>query len=333
MTEMLRFFSEEERAALQKIAQKIKNCDSVAIVTHMRPDGDAYGSSLALAEAIRSTGKICAVCDETPVPENLVFLPETADIQNDLPLDYGLYIACDCADVQRMGQLSAAFQEAEKRACSVNIDHHVSNTRFAKENFVRVCSANCMNVLALIETLDVPLTERIANLLMTGLLTDSGCFSHDDVSEETFAAAARLVSCGADVCALQYRLFKKQSKERALLHGQTMSKMRFDFDDRFAYIVVTREAMETLGAPQSATEGFVDFPLSVDSVEICASILEVKKNQYKIALRSKSYADVNRLAATFGGGGHVRAAGCMLNGNLYEVIDKLSYAVSQYLRD
>ena len=75
----------------------------------------------------------------------------------------------------------------------------------------------------------------------------------------------------------------------------------------------------------------MDFPLSVDGVEICASVMEVKKGQYKISLRSKSYADVNRLAATFGGGGHVRAAGCMLSGDLYEVLDRLSYAVSQYL--
>ena len=133
------------------------------------------------------------------------------------------------------------------------------------------------------------------------------------------------------MASLQYTLFKKQSKARALLHGETMSKMKFDFDDRFAYIVITREMLERHGADQGATEGFVDFPLSVDGVEICASVMEVKKGQYKISLRSKSYADVNKLAGTFGGGGHVRAAGCMLNGELYEVIDRLSYAVSQYL--
>lgn len=100
----------------------------------------------------------------------------------------------------------------------------------------------------------------------------------------------------------------------------------------FINIVITKESMERLNADAGMTEGFVDFPLSVDSVEICASVMEVKKRQYKISLRSKSYADVNRLAGIFGGGGHVRAAGCMLNGDLYDVLDKLSYAVSQYLR-
>lgn len=332
MTDVLRFFNKEEHAALARIAEKLRAAEKIAVITHMRPDGDAFGSALALVSALKALGKDCAVCDESEVPSNLSFIKETAWIIRELPEDADVYVAADCADIARLGALAGDFKAAEARAFTVNIDHHVSNTRFAKENFVRVCSANCMNMLGLILTLGVTVDKNTANLLMTGLLTDSGGFSHDDVSEETFAAAAFLCAAGADVAALQYTLFKKQPRERALLHGETMSKMKFAFDNRFAYIVITKEAMERLGADAGMTEGFVDFPLSVDSVEICASVMEVKKRQYKISLRSKSYADVNKLAGIFGGGGHVRAAGCMLNGDLYEVLDKLSYAVSQYLR-
>lgn len=331
MTDVLRFFKEEERAALSRIAAQLKAAEKIAVVTHMRPDGDAFGSALSLAAALKKAGKNCVVCDESEVPSNLSFIKETAWLTRELPRDADVYVAADCADAARLGALAEDFCGWQARALTVNIDHHVSNTRFAKENFVRVCSANCMNMLGLILTLGVEVDKSIANLLMTGLLTDSGGFSHDDVSEETFAAAAYLCAAGADVAALQYALFKKQPKERALLYGETMSNMKFAFENRFAYIVVTKEAMGRLGADAGMTEGFVDFPLSVDSVEICASVMEVKKKQYKISLRSKSYADVNRLAGTFGGGGHVRAAGCMLNGDLYEVLDKLSYAVSQYL--
>ncbi|MDD6995830.1 MAG: DHH family phosphoesterase [Candidatus Borkfalkiaceae bacterium] len=332
MTDVLRFFKDEERAALTRIAAQLNAAKKIAVITHMRPDGDAFGCALALAAALKKTGRECVVCDESEVPSNLSFMKETEWLVRELPQDADVYVAADCADIARLGAISGDFKNAEKRALTVNIDHHVSNTRFAKENFVRVCSANCMNMLGLIVTLGVTVDKAVANLLMTGLLTDSGGFSHDDVTEETFAAAAYLCAAGADVAALQYTLFKKQPKERALLHGETMSKMKFAFENRFAYIVITREAMERLGADAGMTEGFVDFPLSVDSVEICASVMEVKKRQYKISLRSKSYADVNKLAATFGGGGHVRAAGCMLNGDLHEVLDKLSYAVSQYLR-
>lgn len=332
MTDVLRFFNKEERAALTRIAEKLRAAEKIAVITHMRPDGDAFGSALALVAALKKAGKDCVACDESGVPSNLAFIKETAWITSELPENADVYVAADCADIARLGALAGDFKAAEARALTVNIDHHVSNTRYAKENFVRVCSANCMNMLGLILTLGVEIDKDTANLLMTGLLTDSGGFSHDDVTEETFAAAAFLCAAGADVAALQYTLFKKQPKARALLHGETMSKMKFAFDNRFAYIVITKESMERLNADAGMTEGFVDFPLSVDSVEICASVMEVKKRQYKISLRSKSYADVNRLAGIFGGGGHVRAAGCMLNGDLYDVLDKLSYAVSQYLR-
>ena len=110
-----------------------------------------------------------------------------------------------------------------------------------------------------------------------------------------------------------------------------MSGLRYAHDDRFAFVVIDRETMEKVGADNGATEGFVDFPLNIETVEIAASLLEMKKGQYKVSLRSKKYADVNKLAAVYGGGGHVRAAGCMLFGDLEEIIDKLSYTVSQYL--
>lgn len=331
MTDILRFFTSDERAFFERTARAFLRAKKIAVITHMRPDGDAFGSALSLTAALRSLGKDCAVCDESGVPANLAFIKESAWIQNTLPEDAEIYVAADCADITRLGALDESFRKAAKNALTVNIDHHVSNTRFAKENFVRVCSANCMNMLGLILTMGVTIDETIADLLLTGLLTDSGAFAHDDVTEETFAAAAYLTACGAHVSALQYELFRRQSKARALLFGDVMSRMKFDFDDRFAYIVTTQEAMKRVGADASATEGFVDFPLRVESVEISASVMEVKKGQYKISLRSKSYADVNKLAATFGGGGHVRAAGCMLCGDLYDVLDRLSYAVSQYL--
>lgn len=331
MTDILKFFSEDEQAFFARLKGRIEAAKKIAVVTHMRPDGDAFGSALSLARVLKDMGKNCVVCDESEVPSNLAFIKETAWLERELPGDADLYIAVDSADIARLGTASEAFYLAAARAHTVNIDHHVSNTRYAQENFVRVCSANCMNMLGLLLSLGAKIDKETANLLMIGLLTDSGGFSHDDVTEETFAAGAYLAAAGADVATLQYTLFKKQSKVRALLYGETMSKMKFDFEDRFAYIVITREMLERHGADQGATEGFVDFPLSVDGVEICASIMEVKNGQYKISLRSKTYADVNKLAGTFGGGGHVRAAGCMLSGDLYEVIDRLSYAVSQYL--
>ena len=318
--------------SLQQIADRIKRAKSVAIFTHMRPDGDAYGSALALSKALENLKIPNQVCVETDIPSNLTFINGVGRVTKRPQGEFDLLVTVDCSDEQRLGALTEEFYLAKrKKIDTINIDHHVSNTRYAKWNFVKTCAANCMNIATLIEYLGVPFDKTIAEYLLIGLLTDSGNFSHDDVSEDCFLLAAKLVKAGADIRYYNYNLFKKQAKARAALYAKTMSGIRYYHDDRFAVIVVTRENMRACGADDGMTEGFVDFPLNVDGVEVAASALEMKKGQYKISLRSKEYADVNKIAGVYGGGGHVRAAGCMLFGDIEDVLDRLSYTISQYL--
>ncbi len=319
---------------METIIKKIKTAKRVAIFTHMRPDGDALGSALALSSALDNLHIANEVCVETDVPSNLAFINGLEKVKKAPEKEYDLLVCVDCADVQRLGVLSDEFLRAtRKNIYTVNIDHHISNTRYAKYNYVRECSANCMNVAQLVEYLGAPFDKKTAEYLLIGLLTDSGNFAHDDVTEETLSLAAKLVAAGADIRYYHYNLFKKQPKARAALHAMVMSGMRYYFDDRFAAIIITRAMMEKCGADNGMTEGFVDFPLNVDTVEVAAAVMEVKPRHYKVSLRSKEYADVNKIAATFGGGGHVRAAGCMLFGDLEEILDKLSFIVSRYLND
>lgn len=325
-------FEESMQHTLEQIAGRIKQAKSVVILTHMRPDGDAFGSALALSCALDFLKIPNQVCDESDIPSNLTFIDGVEKIQKTPKGEFDLLVTVDCSEEQRLGALSEVFFLAKrKKIDTVNIDHHVSNSLFAKYNYVQNCAANCMHIASLIEYLGAPIDKKTAEYLLIGLLTDSGNFSHDDVQEETFLLAAKLVKVGADIRYLNDMLFKRQPKARAKLYARTMSGMRFYHDDRFAVIVVTKKNMEECGADLGMTEGFVDFPLNVDTVEIAASVLEVKKGQYKISLRSKTYADVNRLAGVYGGGGHVRAAGCMLFGDLEDVLDRLSYTASQYL--
>lgn len=317
---------------LEQIANRIKQAKSVLIMTHMRPDGDAFGCALALSKALDFFKTPNQVCVESDIPSNLTFIEGIQTVQKQPTFAYDLLITLDCSDEQRLGALSDELLTAKrKKIDTINVDHHVSNTRYAKYNYVRECAANCMNVAALIEYMGAPFDKKTAEYLMIGLLTDSGNFSHDDVTEETLLLAAKLVKAGVDIRYYNYNLFKKQPKARAALFGRTMSGIRYYHDNRFGVIVVTKAAMEECGADHGMTEGFVDFPLNVDTVEVAASLLEVKKGQYKISLRSKTYADVNKIAGVYGGGGHVRAAGCMLFGDVEDILDRLSYTVSQYL--
>lgn len=319
--------------SIKEIAEKLKKAKSVAIFSHTRPDGDAYGSSLALSRALEAIGVKTCVCNDSDTPSNLAFVEELKTVGKRPAFDAETFVAVDCADENRLGDLSGLFALARGKKPTFNIDHHISNTRYAQYNFVRECASNCLNIYRLITDMGAPIDQKTAEMLLMGILTDSGNFSHDDVTEETLTVAAKLVGMGANICSLQYELFKKQSRQRAALHADVMGKIRYFYNNRFALIVVSKEQMEKHGANYGMTEGFVDFPLNVDGVEVAASLLEMRKGQYKISLRSKTYADVNKIAGVYGGGGHVRASGCMLCGDVEDVIDRLAYTVYQYLAD
>lgn len=312
--------------SLNQVAACIKQCKRAAIFCHARPDGDTLGSGLALLFTLRGAGKTAHIVCEDAVPEKFMFLKGMGEVLTSLPLgDYDLFIAVDCSDAARLGELGYTFTAFN--GDTVNIDHHISNKKFAKYNFVQNCSATCELMPQVLDAAGLEITKPVADFLMLGLMTDSGSFTHSDVTAETFAVASRLRGAGADVTAIDYNMFSRQRKERALLFAQVLPTLRFYLGDRLAVITVTAAAIESTGADRSMTEGFVNYPLSIDGVEVAASLMEMKKGQYKVSLRSKGTADVNAVAATFGGGGHVLASGCMLFGKIEEVTERLTQAI------
>lgn len=314
-----------------EIAKQLNNAKTVAVFCHVRPDGDALGAVLSLSSALKNAGKRAfAVCDD-PAPDRLKLFPAMDDVFTSLPLpaeQFDALVCVDCADVMRIGANSAVFSKF--KGVTVNIDHHVSNSRFAKFNYVYECTATCELLPEILKAADFEITPDIADLLALGLLTDSGNFAHRDVSEKTFRVAADLKQKGANFCDINYAMFSRQSKSRAILYGRVMNRMRFALDDRLVFITVTQQDFVETDTDKSQTEGFVDFPLSIDCVEVAVALMEVKKGQYKASLRSKR-ANVNAVAATFGGGGHILASGCMLFGEYEEVIERLTFAVYQQL--
>lgn len=318
---------------IEEIANVIKNLKSAVIFTHMRPDGDTLGCSMALSRALSLLRIPNEVVNEGDIPEEFSFCEGVKSILRQPTLDAEGYICVDSSDETRLGFLQNIYRAGAKKRVTVNIDHHVSNTRYAKYNFVRSRSSNCENVLELIQAMGVPLDKQTAEYLMMGLITDSGTFSHDDVNGDTFRAAATLAEAGADVNVITYEIFKKKSKARATLYAETVSSLRYLLDDRLVIAVIGRDAINRLGLKSDATEGIVDFGLTVDTVEVSVSLLEMKKGQYKASLRSKGKVNVNRIAGSFGGGGHVLASGCMLFGELEEIIDRLRYAVYQHMEE
>lgn len=313
-----------------EIIAKLNGAKTIAIFCHGRPDGDALGSGLALCLALKSMGKKAYMCCDDAPSEKFSFIPAMQEVKKELPdLEFDLLVSVDCADLNRLGSFAKRYSKF--KGVTINLDHHVSNDGYGKFNYVEVCPASCEIVTLLFWKAGYTVTEEIANLLMLGLITDSGNFTHIDVSERTYNVAAFLRSKGADIYTINYNMFSRQSKERAILYGKVMSKMRFELNDKLALIVIPNADLTKAGPDTGLTEGFVDFPLTVDGVEVAASFMEYKPNLYKISLRSKGKVNVNEVAVGFGGGGHVLASGCLLGGPLEEVIEKLTYAVYQAL--
>lgn len=317
--------------SLAEVAAILKKSNNVAVACHVRPDGDALGSGLALCSALNNAGiNAYMLCEEQP-PERLVIF-DGMQTYCELPVpveEIDLFVSVDSADVARIGAFAPLFESFKGN--TLNIDHHISNPGFAKYNYVLPDStATCEILPEIFNAAGFEIDEKIANFLAMGLITDSGNFSHKDVSAKTFAVASVLRGKGADTSYIGYEMFTRQTKGRALLYAKTIGKMRFELDDKIVFITVTQSDFEETGTDKSHTEGFVDFGLSVDGVEVSVALMEVRRNQYKVSLRSKR-ADVNAVAEKFGGGGHILASGCMLCGEYEEVVDRLRYAISLQL--
>lgn len=315
--------------SVSELSTKIKGELSTALFCHVRPDGDTLGAALAFKLALKSLGIKAEVFCDDPVPSRFLFLNEVSTVKRTLEGEFSAFIAIDCADITRLGCFSEQFS-AHKN--TYVIDHHISNGRYGKVNYVVDKASNCENILSIIKEMSVEITSDIANLLAMGIMTDTGNFRHKNVTAETLYSAGSLVEKGADLNKIYYYMFSAQTPERVKLFARVMSKIKYFFDGRFAVATVRLEDFADCGAEQSETEGFIDFIMGVIGVEVGACVMETQNNKFKISFRSKT-ADVNAVAGTFGGGGHTLASGCQINGVYEEIIDKITFAVKRELPD
>jgi phosphoesterase RecJ-like protein len=317
---------------ISDLCKEIKKLNSVLIISHSRPDGDTIGSAMGLKLTLETLNIKADIVCENNIPEKFNFLiPENSfSTEIDINKKYDGIIAVDCSDENRFGNLSDYFKKAKT---TFNIDHHISNTRYAKFNYVeeRAATTEIILEIALCFVESDKIEKSVANCLLLGICTDTGNFAHQNVTEKTLIAASKLVACGGELHNISYYMFKNQKKQRAELFAKTISKIRYFNDSKISIISVFMEEIEKANASSDMTEGFIDFPLSIEGVEVAVCLLQSKKNQYKISFRSKGTVDVNEIAGVFGGGGHILASGCMINGEYEEVIDKLVYAISARL--
>ena len=322
---------ETNLASIKAIAEWLRSHDDIAIVTHVFPDGDALGSSLALMMGLETLGKRAFVCDRDAVPAYLDLLPrwESVVAPDRFPFPPRAVIAVDCADAARMGPAGDLF---DGRLDAAVIDHHVTNSTTITPALVNSqASASGVLVYQVLTELGVPLNRDIATCLYSAISTDTGNFNFSNTTPEALIAAAECIKQGIDVSDLSFRLFRMRTAGRTRLLGRALNNIEYVEDGQIAVLRLTLNDFAECHAQDADTEGVVNFGIDTEGAEI--AILGTERvGSTKFSLRSRSRVDVAQIAASLGGGGHCRAAGVTLMLPLEEAVQKVLAACVQAIR-
>ncbi len=317
---------------LDNIIEVISKAKKIGIFTHISPDGDAIGSSLALCLGLKKLNKqVEVVADECSSCFN--FLKGIDLIKREGSGDYDLSIVLDCATKARLYDKNGSFDGSK---VTIAIDHHISNNFFATYNYVEGDSpATCKTLIKILKLLNIKINKEIGECLMAGIITDSGGFRYDTVDDETFEFAAHMLDLGVNVSDIYYRTFDFKTKAQFQLFTIATSRLKFYSNDKVAVTYLDEEDFIKSKAGVGDHEGIVDIGRNIEGVEVSIFLREemdeVYGRLYKISLRSNNYVNVSEVAEVFRGGGHAKAAGVVMQGELNSVINKLIKEINKRL--
>ena len=317
---------------MNKIIQRINSNQNFVITSHINPDGDNVGSSVAMTKFLKNLGKNPIHALEDDIPENLGFLLKDhqvfknyEDVLSHFAGESFDLIILDSADKSRMALNSQILEKASE---VINIDHHISNNQYGSLNYILPKISSTAEVVTLImraideSAIDVP----VATAAYTGISTDTGNFLFPSVSADTFMAAAFLTQKGADRTLVANEIYRSTS-----LPLRKLTKLLLDtftIENQVGIMVMTQKSLEEAGVNYKDTDEVTNMAVDTKGVEVGILIKENAKNSYRISLRSKGKVNVCEIANLFGGGGHHNAAGCTITGEIEEIretLQKLAY--------
>ncbi|HLD73619.1 MAG TPA: bifunctional oligoribonuclease/PAP phosphatase NrnA [Bdellovibrionota bacterium] len=306
----------------------IKKSDSFLLTCHVSPDADALGSVLAMGLALKKLGKTVDWYNQDNVPASLEFLPGTREVHQELNLkkNYDVVMTGDSGELSRLGK---KFEEYKNYKCLINVDHHITNTRFGDINVIEETASSTGTVMMkIIDKLQVDVTADIATCIFATLVADTGSFQYTNTTKEAFDLAGKLVGKGVDPGTVSQNLYFSFPAEKLLLLKRVLNTLEFSPDHLYSSITLRLDDLKELNVDRDVAEDFIDLPRSVKSVKVAAFFKEVAPEKFKISLRSKYGVDVSRVCGYFGGGGHYAASGCLIEGAL-EDVKKRVYEQSQ----
>ncbi len=303
---------------------------TVAIAGHVNPDGDCVGSCLATYNYIRTYyPQITVDLYLEPIPNIFQFLARANEIVSDCSKDetYDLFIAQDCGDTGRLGGAARYCQNAKKTIC---VDHHVSNTGFADEDYIfPKASSTCELIYDLLPKERI--TKEIAACIYTGIVHDTGVFQYSCTSQKTMEAAGALMALGINYPKIVDETYYTKTYNQNRIGGLALMKSKLHLDGKCISSVITSDEMREYDVLPKHLEGIVNQLRITKGVEAAVFLYQTAEEDYKVSLRSCEYVDVAKIAVSYGGGGHVRAAGCSVKGDAAQILEEVVAKVAEQI--
>lgn len=307
-------------STLDNILEEINKAESIVILTHENPDGDAVGTGLALYGALKQLGKNPDII----IPEysrTFAFLPDADEIKKESDIEkYDLAISVDCATIKMLNGFANYFENAKVK---ISIDHHSTNTMFGDLNYVIPDAPACAQVLLVVlEFLKVEITKEIGTCIVAGIITDTGGFKYSGVNAETFEFVAFLLNKGVNVSKIYRQVLQIKTRANFELNRIASNRLEFYEDGKIAYTYITKEDEEAVKAENGDHEGIVEVGRDIEGVEVSVFIRQTDKG-CKVSMRSNDYVNVSDVCLLLGGGGHIHAAGCTLQCTIEQAKEKI----------
>lgn len=316
---------------IEDIANLLIKHSEFNIFTHIDPDGDGLGSCFALKYALEALGKRVRVILPSPLPRMYSFTGwQPVVYTHDMSIS-GVAISLDSSDVERLGIVHELYFSVPT---TYNIDHHKTNTEFAKINYVEKDSSSTGEIIyKLITAMGVAFDKSIAQAVYIAILTDTGGFKYSNTTSFTHYATGKLLESGIDMAYINRKIYETQPLRRLHLQAEAIKRIELFANGKLALITMPCELLESYDATEDDTDGLSTIPRSIESVEVGVLLKEYAKGKVKLSLRSNEYIDVAEVALGFGGGGHKRAAGCTIHASLDAAKQQIVEAVEKLIKD
>lgn len=314
-----------------EVAKIMRGQSTFLIASHISPDGDAIGSTLALGISLERLGKKVVMYNRDGVPANLKFLSGSDRFVKDIPaLEFDAAILVDCAAADRAGQ---AFENARVNGPRIAIDHHRIEQKDVDVSCIDETAASTGEVvLRILKQMKMDITQDIAMCIYCTLAVDTGFFKYSNTTEAVLRVAAELVSVGADPWTVARNLEESYPAERFLLLARSLASLKIGRGGKYAHMDVTQQMIRETGADIEMSDEFAGIPRSIGSVLVSALFREMPGGKIKVSLRSKEDIDVAAIAKRFGGGGHSHAAGCSITATMDDAKKRIEEVVGALLK-